>query len=300
MKISTNQMFNNATNQMVTTQSKIAEMQAQLSTGTKLLKASDEPQSAAIILRLESTLAQHDTFQRNLTLVDERLASEESIVQSVDAILMRVKELALTDSNRSLVGQEVEGLRGALLGLANAQDTEGRYIFAGSLSGQPPFQADAAGEVAYVGNFDRLQVDIAVGRSIDLNKPGTDVFGSVTTVDADGEPVTRGFFSVLDDLIAGLDSGDSEAWEQGLATLDTIQNQARKAMVAIGIDRSTIEAEQDLHEESKIVLTAVLSKERDVDYSELITDLSAQMIALESVQGSFAKIAQMSLFDYLR
>jgi len=52
--------------------------------------------------------------------------------------------------------------------------------------------------------------------------------------------------------------------------------------------------------ESKIILEGVLSKEKDVDYSVLVTELSAQMVALEAVQSSFAKIAQMSLLDYIR
>ena len=150
MKISTNQMFNNSSNQIVTAQSKIAEMQSQLATGSKLVNASDEPQLAAVVLRLETAIAERESFERNLTLVDERLGLEESIIRGVDDILVRINELAiqgasdsLADSDRVFIGIEVQGLRDALVGLANSQDNEGRYLFAGSQSGSPAFQTSS-------------------------------------------------------------------------------------------------------------------------------------------------------------
>jgi flagellar hook-associated protein 3 FlgL len=37
----------------------------------------------------------------------------------------------------------------------------------------------------------------------------------------------------------------------------------------------------------------------DTDYSEAITQLSAQMLALEAAQSTFAKVSQLTLFDYI-
>lgn len=307
MKISTNQMFTNSSNQIVTTQSKIADMQAQLSTGTKLVKPSDEPQLAAVVLRLETAIAQHDSFQRNLNLVDERLAVEESIVSSVDNTLIRVRELALqgasdtvSESDRKFIAVEVQGLRDALFGLANSQDKENRYLFAGSQAGSPAFQSDDFGQVSYAGDYATLQVDITKNRAVDLNRPGTAVFGSVTTVSDDGEEIKSGFFDVLDNLILSLQNDDASAVGASIGSLDVIQEHATLALVSIGVERSTIESELDIHEEAKIILEAILSKEKDVDYSVLVTELSAKLVALEAVQSSFAKISQMSLLDYIR
>ena len=307
MKISTNQMFTNSSNQIVSTQSKIADMQAQLSTGTKLVKPSDEPQLAAVVLRLETAIAQHDSFQRNLNLVDERLAVEESIVSSVDNMLIRVRELALqgasdtvSESDRKFIAVEVQGLRDALFGLANAQDKENRYLFAGSQAGSSAFQTDDAGRVSYAGDYATLQVDITKNRSVDLNRPGTAVFGSVNTLSDEGEEIKSGFFDVLDDLILSLQNDDAGAVGASIGSLDVIQEHATLALVSIGVERSTIEGELDIHEEAKIILEAILSKEKDVDYSVLVTELSAKLVALEAVQSSFAKISQMSLLDYIR
>lgn len=307
MKISTNQMFNNSTNQLVTAQSKVAEMQAQLATGTKLVKASDEPQLAAVVLRLETAVAEHESFQRNLSLVDERLALEESIILSVDNILTRIQELAVqgasdtvADSDRQYIGAEVKGLRDALVGLANSQDNEGRYLFAGSQSGSAAYRIDNGGQVSYAGDLETLKVNIASNRSVQLNKPGPEVFGSVTIANEQGVESNSSFFDVIDDLISALDTGDTTGVSKGIGSIDLIHQKSTLALVSIGVTRSNIELELDVHEEAKITLESVLSREKDVDYSVLVTELSAQMVGLEALQSSFAKIAQMTLFDYLR
>jgi flagellar hook-associated protein 3 FlgL len=37
-----------------------------------------------------------------------------------------------------------------------------------------------------------------------------------------------------------------------------------------------------------------------VDYTEAITKMNKEMLALEAAQSSFAKISQLNLFSYLR
>ena len=38
----------------------------------------------------------------------------------------------------------------------------------------------------------------------------------------------------------------------------------------------------------------------DLDYTEAITKMNKDMLALEAAQSSFAKISQLSLFDYIK
>jgi len=44
----------------------------------------------------------------------------------------------------------------------------------------------------------------------------------------------------------------------------------------------------------------LLIRENDLDYAEAVTDLSKESVALQALQASFAKIAQLSLFNFLR
>jgi flagellar hook-associated protein 3 FlgL len=38
----------------------------------------------------------------------------------------------------------------------------------------------------------------------------------------------------------------------------------------------------------------------DLDYAKAITEMNKQVLSLEAAQSSFAKISQLTLFDYLR
>jgi len=50
----------------------------------------------------------------------------------------------------------------------------------------------------------------------------------------------------------------------------------------------------------KLQLQTTLSREEDLDFTSAITELQAKLMALEAAQSSFAKISQLSLFDYIR
>ena len=57
---------------------------------------------------------------------------------------------------------------------------------------------------------------------------------------------------------------------------------------------------KDVNEERDLAIKKLISSEKDLDYALAVTQLSSEIIALEALQSSFAKISQMSLFDYLR
>jgi flagellin-like hook-associated protein FlgL len=46
-------------------------------------------------------------------------------------------------------------------------------------------------------------------------------------------------------------------------------------------------------------LETLLSGEVDLDYSEALTRFNEEMTRLEATQASFAKVARLSLFEYL-
>mgnify|MGYP001337554201 FL=1 len=63
---------------------------------------------------------------------------------------------------------------------------------------------------------------------------------------------------------------------------------------------SVVNEKKDVNEERDLAIKKLISSEKDLDYALAVTQLSSEIIALEALQSSFAKISQMSLFDYLR
>ena len=68
----------------------------------------------------------------------------------------------------------------------------------------------------------------------------------------------------------------------------------------LGAERGSIQDEISINEDLKLQLEATLSGQEDLDYASAITELQAKMMSLEAAQSSFAKISQLSVFDYLR
>ena len=165
MKVSTSLFFERASAQLGNVQGSLAKTQEQLSTGKQITKPSDEPDKASTVTRLESEMARQKSYQETLTTVQTRLTSQETSLRNVSDVLIRIKELTVQAANdtisapdRKAIGLEIIGLRDQLLSQANAQDTNGNFLFAGSRSTQAPYALDANGHITYQGDQSRMRL----------------------------------------------------------------------------------------------------------------------------------------------
>ena len=307
MKISTSQTFDTAVTQMNTQQSKIAEMQAKLASGKQLVKPSDDAEKSGIIQRLTTALNRQDSYESGLDRAQSRLSSEESALMTSESILQRMRELAvragndtLSPADRNVISQEVSSLRDELFGLANSQDVNGNYVFAGAGVQNPAFVAAADGSVSYQGDQNQTSVDISEYRSLVMNRAGNDVFASVSRSQADGDPIDIGFFTVIDDFAAALSDDNGEGISRGLTEITGITEGIGMAIANVGNRMNMIDSQRDILADTKLRYQEMLSNAEDLDYATAVTQLSAELLSLEAAQASFAKISQLNLFNYLR
>lgn len=194
LRISTAGLYAQGLNGMLQQQQRVARTQQELVSNNKLLRAADDPAAMARTQRLDhalSTLGQQD---RNATLVEHRLRSQESALADVGGKLDRARELAvqansgsLSAEDRTAIANELRSVRSELLAVANRDDGNGRRLFAGSRDGVIPF-ADHAGTVSYAGDDGRNQVEVAPDQWVIDGDGGSDVFLRVRT----GDGIARG------------------------------------------------------------------------------------------------------------
>jgi flagellar hook-associated protein 3 FlgL len=237
MQISTSYLFDRATKQMGSVQADLAKTQAQVAAQKQVLSPSDAPDKAAAIQRLKSVMSRQDSYSHTLETVNSRLNSEDTTLSNASDILIRVKELSIqantdtmSSNNRKSLGAELQGLRNQLLSLANTQDSNGNYLFAGSQVRQPAFADNGAGKIVYLGDQTRMNVVVGEQRSIPINRTGSDAF--VRVVRAEIDPTTKepngilkgvGFFESLDDLIKGV-NGDDTSVDSNVGLPDYVYN----------------------------------------------------------------------------
>jgi flagellar hook-associated protein 3 FlgL len=306
MKISTNALFDRATQQMGTVQTSLAKSQAQLAAGKQVITPSDSPTQAASIQRLKSILARQDSYGNTLAAVQTRLQDEESALQSVSNMVVRVKEIAvqaasdtLGPADRKVLGVEMQGLRDQIFSMANMQDSSGNYLFAGSRVDQPAFAENGFGDVTYQGDQTRMRVSVGDQRTVQLNRSGSEAFVTVVRTDPKGAQTGIGFFQAIDQLTAAVRGSDRVAMQRGIGEMDSLQNGLTLSLAQVGTDMNVADAQTAVLEETRLSLKSTLSNIEDLDYAEAIGLMNKQLLSLEAAQSSFGKISKLNLFNYL-
>jgi flagellar hook-associated protein 3 FlgL len=305
MKVSTAFFYERATSQVTAAQTRLVDTQAQLASGKKLLNPSDQPDQALLIGMVRSTIERQEGLTSQLNTVNSRMRAEEVALQSVTQILVRFKELSvkgiddtISADDRLSIVKEMKVLREQMLALANSQDDQGQRLFGGASVDDAPFVEGADGRVRYIGD-QTASYAVSDGRKLlDFNRAGSEAFPRlIRTVDGVAQGV--GFFDAIDDLITGVTNSDRVAMNLGLKEVQDLVDANSVALVQNGADQNAIETQLSVIEESALRLRTTLSDLEDLDYAEAISRMNQQKMSLEAALGSFAQVAQLSLFKYL-
>ena len=309
MKISTQLLFGRAAEQMSLVQNKMAETQAQLSQGKQLIKPSDAPDQAAVIQRMKSVMSRQESFHTSLSTLNSRLQNEDTTLKSATNLLVRAKEIAVQSANdtlapvnRKALAAEMQGVRDQLLSLANAKDDNGNFLFSGSRSDKPAFGSPGPGQTPiYQGDQTRMTVMVGDQRTIPINRTGTDAFVSISRTNPNtNKQEGVGFFKVMDDLVAGINNSNGAAMQRGVVEMTSLLNGLSLAHADIGTDMNVVEQQTSVIEDNILNLKANLSNVEDLDYATAITKMNQQMLSLQAAQSSFSKMAELTLFNYLK
>ena len=294
MRVSTNQFYRVNAEQMQSTQSKVAEIQAKLGSGKQMLHPSEDPGKANLISGLVSAKERQEVYSKNVDAGETRLTAESAVLESMTSIMQRVTQLAVQSSNdtlgasdRDVIATEIKALRDELLNLTNTQDLSGSYIFSGNKTGSPAFVEDASGVVNYNGDYGRMEINVSDVRSIAINTLGSELFSAAD-------------FAALDDLVADLRANNGADVRTRLDKVNSINDRLINSYGAMAGRLAAMESQRNVIDETTLRIDELLIRENDLDYAEAVTDLSKESVALQALQASFAKIAQLSLFNFLR
>jgi flagellar hook-associated protein 3 FlgL len=182
MRISTQQQYFKSIDQMQNSQSKLAELQDQISTGKKLQTPSDDPVAAAQVVKLERELAQYKKYDDNINVTERRLALEETILDDVNIAINRMRELTLNaangtlhDQDRKTIANELTQITSYVAGLMNTQDSQGEYLFSGSQGTTKPYVLEND-RYEYQGDDGQRQIQVGSDLYMPSNDSGAYLF----------------------------------------------------------------------------------------------------------------------------
>lgn len=163
LRITTAQSFDTGIDRLQQRQRELSETQERLTSGKRVLKASDDPAAAARAERALAAFSRSETNQRALDVSRHAMAMTEGTLGDVGELMQQAREALVaagnasySDSERAVVAERLTGLRAQLLTLANRGDGAGGYLFSGQGSSQPPF-VDGVGGVSFRGTGGELR-----------------------------------------------------------------------------------------------------------------------------------------------
>ncbi|MCG7905809.1 MAG: flagellar hook-associated protein FlgL, partial [Candidatus Thiodiazotropha taylori] len=208
-RVSTSTLFSRGIDSMLERQSALSRAQLQISSGKRILTPRDDPPGAAQALNLKTSITQVEQYQANADRARARLDLQEASLAAVEDIMPRVLELTLQGQSdtysaeqRIAIAQELRQLNDELMALANTQDSDGEYIFAGYSAESIPFSNPADGVFVYSGDMGVRTIQISATRQVQDRENGYDVFMNLTT----STGAQRNLFETVHGIIAGLEA----------------------------------------------------------------------------------------------
>jgi flagellar hook-associated protein 3 FlgL len=138
--------YDTALSNIMSRQSSLSSLQENLTSGKKVVRASDDPTGAAQAERAITRLARIETDQRALESQRNSIAQAESTLADVGEALQNFRELAVSAGNashtaqeRSAIAAQLTGYRDQVFALANRKDTNGLPLFSALGSALAPF-----------------------------------------------------------------------------------------------------------------------------------------------------------------
>jgi flagellar hook-associated protein 3 FlgL len=266
-----------------TLESNISQTQNQISTGLAYSTPAQDPAAAGTVDNFNQALAQSQQYTANANSAQTGLNTEDTALTQVQNQLQSLRDLALqansgtvSTQNLSAIAAQAQQIQSSLLSLANTQDGNGNYIFAGYASQTQPFALTATG-ASYAGDQGQRQVQIAAGQTLAAGDNGDVVFNQIKT--------GNGAFTV---------TPNPANTGSGLIGATTVSNASAFAGGSYSINFTAPNTYQVLDSNNAVVTSGTYTTGQTIAFSGLQVTLSGQPATGDSF--AVAASANQSIF----
>ncbi|MFW2830485.1 flagellar hook-associated protein FlgL [Sphingomonas sp. ID0503] len=308
MQIGTSQLFNNSYSRMSTLNAQAAKLQTEIATSKKSNAPSDDAVAFGRLTRITRTISNEGQYADNMKLASSLLQQTDDALGAISTQVQRVRELSLraasdtlSESDRTSIQTELNGIVDAMMSIANTTDSRGIPLFGGA-DGQTPFVKDADGNIVYQGQGEPAAIPISDVASIQAVSSGARAFGAIPDGSTNGG--TTDLFALVKTLAAALDPTVSvadrkAATEKSLTALAAADNAVTNQRASVGARGARLELESEQLASLAETREIERSSLEDADTTESVVKLQQIMTILQATQASFSKLSQLSLFNYL-
>jgi flagellar hook-associated protein 3 FlgL len=273
---------------------------SELSSGLRVASLADDPVAVAQSTLLGSSIAEDDTFVQTASNEASRLQVADSTLGEVVTQITSAISTAVSGSNGTLnasdiasVAQKLSGIRDQVLSLANTS-YQGQYLFGGSQGSTPPFTLDTSTDPAmanYTGDNNLQFVESPSGQKIQVNLPGSSVFGAA------GSGVLGALNQLISDFSGGAATSAITADTSALTTaLGQLSSQRSTLDSSLSRLQSTSTYVQTEESELKVAQSSLVS----ADPAAVATQLSQAETQHQALLSVINALGSSNLFSMMR
>jgi len=301
MRISTAQLYQQRVTAMQNQQVTLAKTELQMSTGKRLVTPADDPSASQRNLQLLDYQTQNKQHIENIDTAQGRLELEEGALASGVDALQRVRELAVSAQNATLspgdlqaIEVETRSLLDGLVAIANTQNVNGEFLFAGYQVNTKPFVDNGSGTIVYNGDQGQQHLQISAARKLAVADNGADVFLGVSKAAGGVGSVFDIVSEFANSLAAGTPSADT------ITDVDAAMDKLLAIRADVGGRLNTVANQRDINQSFSLVLDRERSDLVDLDYTEAVSRYNRELLAFQASQQVFSQVQGMSLFNFIR
>jgi len=272
---------------------RLVKAQDQAATGKRFQKGSEDPAAAADVLRADSTLAANTQYLRNGDLAIGRASEEDRVLNSLQLITERARDLASQQANatadagtRLIAKAEVDQLIDAAIGLGNTRFNTG-FLFGGTRELEQPLTTTSPYMTSFVA-LGNPQYEVAAGQLSAPNHNAHEIFIATNVMqslknlsDALGANNVPGITNAMPALSAASDRVGQLLGETGARVnqYETIKSQLVVANLDTKVRKSML---------------------YDIDLTDAAANFAQAQSAYQAALSAANRVLNLNVLDYLR
>lgn len=195
MRVSTSQVYSDATFIINRQQNKLYKTQQQIASGKAIAKPSDDPIRVPSLILLKQKVAELNQYQENGQAARGLLSQSQgamnamlSVLDDTNDLLIQANSGILNYNDKQNLKAEVTKLLEEFVHLANTTDASGKYIYSGALSENKAISLQGNSFV-YNGDDTNRQLQISSSGFATVNETGFELFMTLKTGNGQFEAV---------------------------------------------------------------------------------------------------------------
>jgi flagellar hook-associated protein 3 FlgL len=271
--------------------SRLAALQAKMSSGQQITKPSDDPSGTVRALQLRADLKRNTQYTANAGDAIGWLSTSDTTYTQIGKLAQNARTLVVQGLNTGASGttpaaaiaDQIDAIRTSMINLANTT-YNGRPVFGGTTTGAIAY--DAAGN--YAGDSGTVSRTVGPQSTVQINQSGAQVFG----------PPGNDMFTLLANISNTLRTNPT-ALGSDLTSLDAAIANVSAAQATEGATYERVQTAQAAQTSTALTVTTQLSGIQDIDLANMAVQVSTANTNYQAALQTTASIRQQSLLDFL-